>query len=134
MKTFRIELLTRVGEFFFGMAREDARKILGEYSEFKKSKFSKNTSDDYKICHIYYDTQNKVEAIEFFRDMDVELELNNIALFEREYIDLANYVKGFDAGVEIKSDGFVSKKGISVYAPSGKTETILLTSENYWQD
>jgi len=132
MKTFRVELLERVGEIRFGVAREDVRKILGSYSEFKKSKFSKNTTDDFKFCHAFYDIQDKLEAVEFFPGMDVKLILNSTSLFELEYDRLVKYVKSIDDDVEINPDGIQSKKGISVYAPYDETETILLTAENYW--
>ena len=132
MRSYRIELLSRVGEIRFGMSREDVRNALGEFKEFKKNQFSKNATDDFKICHVYYDLQDKVEAIEFFQGMDVKLALNSIGVFEHGYNELIKYVKEMDAAIEIKADGFVSKKGISVYAPSGETETVLLTSEKYW--
>jgi len=132
MKTFRIELLSRAGELYFGMTRKDVRTLLGDFTEFNKSKFSKNTADDFKICHVFYDQHDKLEAIEFFHDMDVKLALNSIGVFELEYDELVKYIKRLDDTVKINVDGFVSKQGISVYAPFGKTETVLLTSNNYW--
>ena len=132
MKSYRIELLQRVGDLRFGMAREDVRKSLGEYKEFKKGRSSINTTDDFKFCHAFYNAQNKLEAIEFFQGMDTKLALNSIGVFELEYEKLKNYVKDMDEDIKINPDGFISKKGISVYAPTGKTETVLLTSADYW--
>jgi hypothetical protein len=132
MRTFRVELLERVGELRFGMARDDVRKALGEYKEFKKTKLSKNTTDDFSFCHAFYDGQNKLEALEFFPGMDVKLALNSIGVFELEYGKLLDYVKGFDPNVEVAADGFTSKEGISVYAPQGETETVLFSAAGYW--
>ena len=132
MRTFRIELLLRVGELRFGMSRDDVRAALGDFKEFKKTKFSKNTTDDFKFCHAFFDAQNKLEAVEFFTDTDVKLALNSIGIFELDYNELVKYVKGLDDALEINADGFNSKKGISVYAPCGKTETVLLTADGYW--
>lgn len=70
---------TSVGAIKFGEAREEVRKTLGTYKEYKKNKFSKNTLDDFGFCQVFYDTENKVEAVELYRN--AELLYNNINLF-----------------------------------------------------
>lgn len=56
----------------FGEDREEVRKKLNsEFTEFKKTKYSKNTTDDYGCFHVFYDDNNKMEAIEFFENVDI---------------------------------------------------------------
>ena len=132
MQNFDIILLQRVGNVFFGMARDNARNLLGEFSEFKRNKYSKNTTDNFGFCQIAYNTQNEVEAIGFFRyNSDVKLFLDNISLFDIEYKELVAYIGELDNELQIDSDGFSSNKGIRAYAPEGKTESILLTAKDY---
>lgn len=74
MDKWIVEPLKKVNDIAFGMSREEARKIMNrEYSEFKKSKFSKNTTDDFGNCHIFYNIDNKVEAMEVFSAVEVEI-------------------------------------------------------------
>lgn len=51
----------------FGTKREMARKVFGSNCrEFRKSIFSKNTTDDYGSFHAFYDKGNCMVAVEFF--------------------------------------------------------------------
>lgn len=65
--------LVNVGPIKFGMDRAAARKAAGgDFKEFKKTPFSKTTSDDFGAFHVYYDAEDKVEAIEIFEG-DIEI-------------------------------------------------------------
>lgn len=55
-----------VGNVAFDSKREDVRNSLGTYTEFKKSRFSKNTTDNFGGFHVFYTQNNEVEAIEIF--------------------------------------------------------------------
>lgn len=79
---------TSVGAIKFGEAREEVRKTLGTYKEYQKNKFSKNTLDDFGFCQVFYDTKNKVEAVELYRN--AELLYNNINLFTLDKAQLTN--------------------------------------------
>ena len=63
--------LSGVEEVKFGMKRDEVRAIFGEAKEFKKNKFSKNTTDDLGFCHVYYTGDDCCEAIELFNDVKV---------------------------------------------------------------
>ena len=54
MSKFVINSLKSVGNIKFGESREEVRKEYGDFKEFKKSKYSKNTTDDFKSFHVYY--------------------------------------------------------------------------------
>jgi len=64
MKTFIINR-NGVDAFGFSLDRETVRrKENGEYKEFRKNKFSKNTTDDFGAFHAFYDETDRLEAIE----------------------------------------------------------------------
>ena len=55
----------------FGASREDVRAALGEYEEFKKDEDDEVTTDDFDFCHVFYDEDNRFEAIEIFEENTV---------------------------------------------------------------
>ena len=55
----------------FGASREEVRAALGEYEEFKKDKDDEVTTDDFDFCHVFYDEDNRFEAIEIFEENTV---------------------------------------------------------------
>lgn len=128
MDKWIVEPLKKVNGISFGMCRTEVRKILGtEFKEFKKSKFSKNTTDDYGFCHVFYDATNKCEAIEIFDDITVSISGKDV--FPTTTTVLKEVADDF---VE-EDDSFISKsKSIGVYAPNGKMESILLGNKDYY--
>ena len=75
---FEITPFVGVGCVEFDSNRDDNRKKLGKYTEFRKSRFSKNTTDNYGDFHVYYSVDNKVDAIEFFHGTQVFFKNSNI--------------------------------------------------------
>ena len=64
--------MKKVNDIEFGMERSEVRKKFTiPAKEFKKSKFSKRTTDDFGSCHVYYDKNDKCEAVEIFDDVMV---------------------------------------------------------------
>ncbi|HBB13439.1 MAG TPA: hypothetical protein DCZ76_04095 [Treponema sp.] len=116
----------------FGDSRENTRSNLGNYKEFKKSKFSANTTDDFGFCHVFYTKDNKVDAIEFFPES--ELKFNNKFLFSLNYSELKSFLK--DTNLEEDDTGAkFPNYGLSVYSPDlNKIETIMLYSKSYWEN
>ncbi len=70
-KQFIINPFVGVGIIVFNSKRDFVRKQLGEYSEFRKSKFSKNTTDNFGTFHVFYSQKNTVDAVEFFPGSNV---------------------------------------------------------------
>jgi hypothetical protein len=131
MSEFVIVPLKKVGDIEFGMDRSKVREILGEYKEFRKNKFSRNTTDDFKICHVYYDINNKCEAVEIFEK--VTLKINNTIIYPAAYKEVCNFLKELDEDAELEEDSCTSfKKAISIYAPGGEVESILIEAEGYF--
>lgn len=128
MKQYNVKPLVGFDDVKFGMERHEVRAILGEpIREFKKSKFSKTTTDDYSTYHIFYDINNKFEAVEFFDGAEIKIDDNIIFPKSFDLVKKTNYNFVSDG------DGCVSLDfSIGVYAPSGNPESILFAKENYY--
>ena len=126
-----VKPLKNAGDISFGMSRSKVREVLGEYREFKKSKFSSNTTDDFNICHLYYNQNNECEAIEFFENVIIKIE--NEIVFPNEFDKICDILKRLDRNLEIEEESCTSVKySIGVYAPRGKVEAILFGCEGYY--
>jgi len=119
--------LAYVGDVTFGEIRENVRKKLGKHSEFKKNSFSKNTTDDFGFCYAYYDEDDKLEAVELFPEIEVEVD-GSVVLPG----DVSNAIEKLGPFVEEGSDMINVKKSIGIYAPGGKMEAILFGKKDYY--
>lgn len=121
--------LKEVNGVVFGMSRSEVRVILGDnYKEFKKNKFSKTTTDDFGICHVFYSIDGKCEAIEIFDGC--EISVNGKPIFP---IDISS-IKGRIDDLEEDAGSFISKKlSIGIYAPKGTPESILFGIDGYYR-
>lgn len=128
-KRIIVEPLKGIDEISFGISREEVRKYFGNnFEEFKKSKFSKNTTDDYGYCHIFYDKDNKFEAIEFFDE--VTIIIDDIIVFPNRI----EVIKKVSDDFEKDEESYISKeKSIGIYAPNDIMESILLGMKGYYR-
>lgn len=128
MKQHNVKLLVGFDNVKFGMERSEVRTLLGEpVREFKKSKFSKMTTDDYSAYHIFYDKNNKFEAVEFFDEVEIKIDNNIVFPISIDSLKKMNYNFTSDG------DGFISvEHSIGVYAPGGKAESILFAVKGYY--
>lgn len=120
--------LKEVNGIKFGMKREDVRKIIGEAKEFKKSKFSKNTTDDFGYCHVFYNDDDECEAIEIFNNTEVLI--NETVVFPINISEIKAIVKDL-----VEEEGsFISKsQSMGIYAPNGNMESILFGNIGYYE-
>ena len=131
MREIIVEPLKKVGDIYFGMSRSQVREIMGEYKEFKKSRFSKNTADDFNECHIYYDSNNLCQAIELYGEYTIKIKEDLI--IPNNFTDICRVLKTLDKNVEIENDTCTSiKYSIGIYAPDGKVESILFGIDGYY--
>lgn len=116
----------------FGDKRESVRAKLGKYTEFKKSECSENTTDDFGFCHIFYTSDDKIDAIEFFPESEITFKEKPLFAFD------FSVLKDFLADENIEEDDSGAnfpKYGMSVYTPdSEEIESILIYSKSYWED
>ena len=110
----------------FGMKREEVRNRFGKFSEFRKSQFSSNTTDDFGWCHVYYDKDDRCEAIEIF---DGEVFVDDVKVFP---VDPSELDKVFDDIAE-DDEGYLSEKySVGVYSPDDTMEGILFGAKGYY--
>ncbi|MEH7009219.1 hypothetical protein V7087_00110 [Neobacillus niacini] len=132
MKEWIVEPLNKVGEIHFKMTREEVRKILGDFKEFKKTKYSKNTTDDFNFCHVFYDINNICEAIEIFDSITIKI--GNSKIFPGDFSNAINILSQIDENLEIEKDSCISiNKSIGVSASNNKVESILFGKKGYYQ-
>lgn len=129
MLNWNVEPLNDVNGIKFGMDRTTVRKVIAsEVTAFKKTKFSKTTTDDFGFCHVFYDIDDKCEAVEIFDDVTVTV--HGTLVFPTSMAA----VKTVFTDIEEDSDGCISKKdSIGIYAPSGKMESILFGDKGYYE-
>ena len=132
IRVWKFVPLKSIGPVIFGMPREDVRRILGSYEEFRKSRFSRKTTDDFAFCHVYYNLDNQVEAVEIF-GIDTEIFFDGIRIFPANVSILKDGSK--DYGFISDEDNYYISCSISVgiYAPHGRIESILFGSEGYYK-
>jgi len=130
----KIDFLPYIGieQIKLDSAREEVRKSLGEYKDFKKTKFSKNTTDDFSYCHVFYNEQNKVEAVEFFDSTEFMFKGKN--LFSFSFRELKLFMEHNSIDFKEDDSGFGSDSiGLSVYSPDKqRIETILIYKRGYY--
>lgn len=120
-----------IGTIPFSTDRYNVRSIFGTYKEFKKSKSSKNSSDDFGFCHAYYDEDNKLEAVEFFEN--VSLLYENTTIYPADFESFKAWLKQHDKNSIVEDDGCTSELlSISIYAPGKSIESVLIGREHYF--
>lgn len=119
----------KVGEVEFGMSREEVRTLLGEAKEFYKFEDDINTTDDFGFCHVFYDQDNKCEAIEIFSEAEVFC--NDTLIFPTDFITAKKAISDF----EEDDEGLISySQSIGIYAPDGDMESILFGKTGYYDE
>lgn len=127
---YNVEPNTGFDNIRFSESRRDIRAKIGDFKEFKKSRLSKNTTDDFGNYHAFYNQENTLEAVEFFEG---EVYLNDKMLFPNTSEGLLAILTDIDRQAYRTEDSVVSKKfGISAYAPDGKLETLLIHRPGYF--
>ena len=128
MERWDLKPLESVGVLSFGMDREEARKLLGDkFTVFRKNKFSKNTTDDYGKFHVYYTPDDKVEAVEFFEGVEIDLDGKTIFPIQTKEIEKAL------PGIEKDNSDYTSaEKSIGYATNTVMAESILVAGAGYF--
>lgn len=132
MSKFEIIPYKKVGDISFQLTREAVRKLLGKFREFKKSKSSAKTTDDFTFCHVFYDKDDKVEAVEFFAENELVYEGKN--LFSMSYNEFMQFLKEKKLNHKEDDSGIIiDSLGIAAYIPDKrKIESILVYRSGYY--
>ena len=131
-KTFEIVPLENVGGISFGMSRADVRKLLGEpLSEFRKTRRSVNTTDNYGEFHVFYDAANTCEAVELFGGSAASS--NGQCLFPATKTAFVEWMRSVDPGCEITEyDALSERMSIAASFESGKVACVLFAMKGYY--
>ncbi len=99
----------------------------GKHTEFKKNQFSKNTTDEFGEVHVYYSTENRVEAVEIFGG--VEIEMGGKIIFPCDLEELKktipNLIRDGDSYIQ-------QQKSIGIFAPNESIESFLAGCAGYY--
>ena len=110
MERWELKPLESVGSIMFGMDRKEARKRLGDqFTEFRKTRWSKNTTDDYGRFHVFYTPDDRVEAVEFHKG--VEIVLNGQTVFPIKTKEIEKVLPD----IEKDDVGYISVKNSIAY-------------------
>lgn len=115
-----------------GLTREENKKILLASPERFSKAFDEVDADDFGFCHIFYDKNDKSEAIEFFEP--TEIIFNNLSLIKKRYHEVVVAFEKLDEYLDFEEGvGFVSKKyDIGIFAPYGIVEAVLVGKKDYY--
>lgn len=117
-----------IGKVKFGMERAEVRSVFpGFKKEFKKSKFSKNTADEFECCHVYYDANNKCNAVELFSTNQLMYENKNLFA-----LNISEFQKFFPDLTEEYGSYCSKKYSVGVTFEEGKVESILVGCKDYY--
>ena len=119
--------LREVNGVEFGMSRGEVRSVLGKAKEFRKTKFSKNTTDDFGYCHVFYDINDRCEAIEIFNE--VEVVVNDTVIFPSS-IKVAQTV--FKDLIEDEGCYISTELAVGITLDNDKMESILFGTKGYY--
>ncbi len=127
MNSFDVIPLVEVGGVKFGMKREEVRKIFGNAREFKKTRFSRNTTDDFGFCHVFYNGNDECEAIEFFNGS--ELTMHGFVIMPSSIGELQKIITDLH-----EEDGCLisSSLSIGITISSNEIESILFGCSDYY--
>lgn len=121
-----------------GMTRNDIRKCFdSQGKELKKTPFSETLTDDFGYCHVYYNKEDKCEAIEFFETATIIFK--GQLLIGEPYSNIKKTFKVIDKTIKFDETGFTSiKYGFGVYAPFAEdepnesVESVILFERGYY--
>jgi len=133
-KTFEIVPLESVGGIRFGMTRADVRKLLGDpVSEFRKTRRSVNTTDDYGDFHVYYAADDFCEAVELFGGCTACF--NGQVLLPRARTAFVGWLRSIDSGCETSEcDALSVKMSIGASFENEKVVSVLFARKGYYAD
>ena len=126
------EPLKGIDDIKFGMLRADLRGKLGVFKEFLKSQFSKTTVDDFGFCHVYYNENNQVDAIEVFNG--TAMKIGSEIILPSTSKNAYRIIKALDKDVEVDGEYYTSiKLSIGITCENNNVSAILLGKKDYYK-
>ncbi len=141
-KSFEFEPYAGVGPVKFGMTMQEARTALNlPYKSFQKSMDSYSPADafDESAMIVFYDKDDKVNAIEIYPEMDLshkgtKILGNDLKNVEAYFDSISDSKKADDLGHDVRSHG-ISFAGSGDGDPDVKTVGYVFTyRKGYWDE
>lgn len=132
MNKFNVELLKGIDNINFGDSREIVeRHFSGKLLDYKKNVFSKSETTDYGDFQIYYDENEKFEAIEIFENTKVYI--GDVLIFPGNIHSAEKIINDLEPDGDCESGYYISRsKSIGIYAPDEEIECILFGGSDYY--
>ena len=130
MKKLLVEPLKKVGEIEFGMTRDEVRNVWGDADAFMKTPDDDSLTDDFGFCHVYYDAEDKCEAVEIW---DAEVYIEDTKIYPIDMDSAEDVLNEFFDDIEADDEGIISYDySIAITASDEEMEGILIGKENYY--
>lgn len=117
-----------VGNIALGMTRSETRDVLGKYREFQNSSVDMNSFDQFSICSLGYDENNKVEFTSMNSLDETTLTLNGATVTEMTPLQLFSFIKQLDPEVNLETGGTSLESNTLGFAVSFEKEPALILS------
>lgn len=135
--TYELVPYTKIGEFQFGMGRDDFRKICGPCRSFMCGFPVRNhICDDYTTLHGYFKPNQTLEAVSLFPDFLLKYE-NCLITVSDNTKDLIVSIKSIckDLIYIEKESSYVSMAlGVVIYCEEDHVSNVLIFSHEYFDE
>lgn len=125
MRNVKVTPLKNVDGVKFGETRVSVRRDFGKSKEFKKTSKSPNPADDFGWCHAFYDSNNRLEAVEIFMD-EAKVVVSGKTITSSTSADQAKK----ELGISGETD---TSKSIGLTVSDGKIKAILFGKSGYYK-
>lgn len=124
-KTLKAFPFVEVGKIKFGMTREKVRSIMGDHTEYNKTKSSKDKTDVFENVHVFY-KDGRCEAVEVHSGGLYKVKFKSVTILPGNKDD---YLKLIDS-----EDGNLTNPdmGVSATFDGDKIKTIIFAEEGYF--
>lgn len=132
MKYWTLNPTKSIGDIIFGMSRDEVRKVFANNpTEFQKTDSCENTADDFGYCHVFYDKDNRCDAVEIFDSESINVTFNDIIIFP----GTCDNLKAVFKDITEKEAGYLISvsSSIGAYAPDNEIESILFGKSEYYK-
>ena len=135
-KRYVIVPYEKAGPVYFGMTRDEVRKLLGQEPHVFRRSSRENESERYDDFFVYYDDEDRCEAVEFWPGNEVVC--CGLSLFSRSFEEELSLLVAVDSGVKAGLDCCTSEKlGVGLWSssrrgPDAQVDSVLAFSHGYF--
>ncbi len=128
---------SHVGNLYFGINRQEVRRMYGEYRAFKYGFPTENRyGDDFGSFHAYYTADSNLEAVSLFPPCSLEFENNKIEV-STDALEVVKQLRNLTEDVKYSAfdqSYYSNNMGIVIFCPDNKIENVLLYDVHYYDE